>query len=303
MKRKEKGTSKVVGGVRTERTASVLTTRAMLANLSVGVWEGRKKDKETSEEVVDEKGAQKDAAAVWVRTIAPSALKDIGRAVSRGRGLHFRYTLAWDDKGPRILPAAMFMDYSAEMRKLGETFQAAVDAFLAEYPVLVDQAGERLGHLADNVQFPTVQELRRKFYWRVGISPLPDAADFRVDLGEDVTETVKREIEEQANASMNTAMMELFDRLHKAVSKMAERLGDADAIVRDSLVENLADLCELLPKMNVTGDPRLTAMRDEVMKKLTSQEPEALRKNKTVRADTAKAAQDILKRMEGYMGR
>ena len=58
---------------------------------------------------------------------------------------------------------------------------------------------------------------------------------------------------------------------------MAEKLADSDKIFRDSLINNLCDLCDLLPKLNITGDKNLDNMRKEIEQQLCRYMPENLR--------------------------
>ena len=69
---------------------------------------------------------------------------------------------------------------------------------------------------------------------------------------------------------------------------------------RDSVVTNLVKLVDVMPKLNVTGDPELERLTAEVRASLLV-DPKDLRKSDTVRADTAKAAAAIAQHMAGYM--
>lgn len=285
-----------------ENTIS-LSNRAMLVDLRISTWEGRKKDTQVTEEVTEENGASTNAGAWWTRLIPPEDLKPIGSAVHHARTAHFKHTLPWSDSGPRVLPSELFFDYSREMRRLHDEFDMAVDGFLAKYPALVDSAPDRLGKLMPEKGLPSADQIRAKFGYKTNITPIPESRDFRVDLGEGVTDEIRQDIQKQADTALATAMGDLWRQLHVSVSKIAERLGDAKGVFRDSLISNLVELCELMPKMNVTGDKRLEEMRVEVVAKLTKQDTDVLRKNKVVRADAAQAANSILKQMEAYMGK
>ena len=70
----------------------------------------------------------------------------------------------------------------------------------------------------------------------------------------------------------------------------------------DSLVNNIVDLCALLPRLNIADDPRLEEMRQTVESTLCQANPEVLRDNIAVRATTASNAETILSAMAGYMG-
>jgi hypothetical protein len=70
---------------------------------------------------------------------------------------------------------------------------------------------------------------------------------------------------------------------------------------RDTIVTNLVKLVDVLPKLNVTGDPELERLASEVRASLLV-DPQELRKSESVRTETAKAANRIAARMAAYMG-
>ncbi len=286
----------------TTKHTSRLSERAMLATFSVAIWEGRRRDKAVEGNVLAGNHADADAGAWWTRMIPPEALKRVVTALNKGRNTHARLTLPWANDGTRILPADAFMLYRQEMREAQVEYEAAVTEFVQQYPIIISQAAKRLGGLYKSEKLPTPYEVGKKFHWEISIAPLPDAADFRVALGDDIEKEVRDSIESQTKVVIEQAMRSLWDRLYEAVSKVAERLDDPDKIIRDSLIHNLKDLCELLPKLNATGDVYLEIMRKEVVRKLTKCKPDDLRKEPTTRSKAAKDAKNIATAMEKFMG-
>jgi hypothetical protein len=69
----------------------------------------------------------------------------------------------------------------------------------------------------------------------------------------------------------------------------------------DSMITNIVEIVDVLPKLNIAGDTELDRMASEVRKSLVV-DPKELRKSEAVRSDTAKAAVDIAQRMAAYMG-
>lgn len=287
---------------KTETTRDDLTTRAMLATLNISTWSARKKDKDVQRDVTDENKAQRDAGAWWTRIIPPKALSGIGAAEDQARTYHNLHTRPWHDGGCRILPAVTFMEYTKAMREARVKFEEAVELFLSEYPTLVSQAAERLGDLYKPDQYPTVSELRGKFGFNISISPLPSAADFRVDLGAEHVAEIRRQIEADAKATFADSMRSLWERLHGAVQKLADRLGDSEARLHASLISNLAEVCDLLPALNIEGDQTLEAMRQDVVKRLCSQDIEQLREDEAARGQAATTAKAIADRVAQYLG-
>ena len=67
-----------------------------------------------------------------------------------------------------------------------------------------------------------------------------------------------------------------------------------------SLVTNLVKLIDVLPKLNVTHDPELDRLADQVRASLLI-DPQELRQSDSVRVETAKRAAEIASKMAGYM--
>ena len=69
---------------------------------------------------------------------------------------------------------------------------------------------------------------------------------------------------------------------------------------RDSVVTNLVKLVDVLPKLNVTGDPELERLAAQVRASLLV-DPQELRKSEAIRNETAKTASAICDRMAAFM--
>ena len=88
--------------------------------------------------------------------------------------------------------------------------------------------------------------------------------------------------------------------MHNVVGHMLERLSTAEARFKNSLVENIRDICRLMPKLNISEDPLLDQMVIEIKQKLTVHAPEVLRSDPEIRSDTALAAKQIIEKMRHY---
>jgi hypothetical protein len=193
------------------------------------------------------------------------------------------------------------------MRGLSNRFTPAVEALVQQFGQLVEEAKVRLGGLFRPGDYPAPDELRSKFSFETKVMPLPDAGDFRVALGDEEKERIKRQITAAVEASLQVASRELWQRLYEAVSHLAERLqaykvteDGVEHPFRDSVVTNLVKLVDVLPKLNVTGDPELERLAAEVRASLLV-DPQELRKSESVRTETAKAALAISQRLAPYL--
>jgi hypothetical protein len=284
-----------------------LSSRAMLCSLSISMWSARKHDPDASEEIAVRHGAQTDSGRYHKVLLPKQALAEIQKVVSEARQEHYFMTLPWDDNGYRVLPAAAYMDHVERMRTLSNRFSIAVDALARQFLTLIDQAKLRLGGLFRESDYPIPDELRAKFSFDTKVLPLPDAGDFRVALGDEERDRVKRQITAAVEASLQVGTRELWFRLYEAVQHMADRLSaykvteeGVEHPFRDTVVTNLVRLVDILPKLNITNDPELERLAEQVRTSLLV-DPKELRKSESVRAETAKAAAAIAQHMAGYM--
>ena len=275
-----------------------LNEKAMLATLSISQWRAQKHDKNISEEIAQNHGTTPDVGRYNKFLVDRQEVKEIAQVANEARTYHYAHTLPWMDDGCRILTAAMFPEYAAKMQELSGHFRDSCEKFMQAYPSIVQGARMKLNGLFREADYPPLNRLSRKYGFEVKFMPMPDKEDFRVKLSEDERAEIMRNIEESANSAVKEAMKELYLRLHEVVLRMVERLSDSEAVFRDSLVENITRLCLILPKLNLTNDPKLEELRKEVEDKLTKFDPNTLRNDAEARKETAEQADEILKKLQ-----
>ena len=279
-----------------------LSEKAMLVRLTISQWSARKFDKKVSDKVARDYGASADAGRYSKVLIAEEAIQAIAKAANEARTYHYENTLPWRDDGARILPAAQFERYSKSLREFRIKFDRAVSDFVPRYSDYVEAAKSRLNGMFEAADYPPAHELADRYSFETTIDPIPDAPDFRVALQAEDAAAIQASIEARNRVALDTAMRDVWTRLHDTVSRLAERLTDPDAVFRDSLLENLTGLCKVLPALNLTSDPELTRLSDEVQAKLCRFAPDTLRGHKPTRARVAEDASAILDAMKAYTG-
>lgn len=280
----------------------MLREDAMIVRLSIGQWTARKFDKSVTRRVASDYAVDDTVGRYNKTLIARSAIEGITKAVSAARTFHYENTLPWDDGGGRILPSQNFLNYSKKMREYREIFEGAVREFISNYDSYRDDAQAKLGSMFNPTDYPGVREIEHKFKFSTDIEPVPSAEDFRVSIQNADANRIKKELEDRVNARVVEATRDLYVRLNSVVSKVAVKLSDKGAIFRDSLVENVVELVNLLPKLNVSNDPKLAALTAETKKTLCALEPESLRNDEDARSKAAEDAKAILDKMSAYIG-
>ena len=230
-----------------------ISNAAMLVELNISVWTANKIDKDASRKVADDNHAAADAGHFRKNLMAGSHLrKEIADYAAGCRLWHNTRTMPWADRGPRLLPTSLFMDYKSEANARQAYFDNKVSEFLLAYPRLVQTAHNYLGTLFDPADYPEADEVRSKFGFRMVFSPVPDAGDFRIDLPQQELEVMRVQYETHANERVATAMQEQWGKLHGMVQRMSEKLvepGEDEEDKRrwhDTFLTNAHEMCSML---------------------------------------------------------
>lgn len=278
---------------------------AMLVNLTIHFWRGRKHDRVVTERTNENHNAEHDAGRYHKSLFGGkiAEMRAMTTARSRLRDIHNAHTLPWSDEGWRILPVQNYFEYTAAIRAAVEGFNEAVAKFTDAYPRLQIEAAARLGDMYNPEDYPEPYELARKYGVDVEYSPLPSGADFRVALPQDELDRAATLLESRVEKAVALAMEDAWGRLLDTVEKLRDRLTENEGKgLREAVIRNLSDVADVLTRINLTNDPKLEAARARVEKELAVLDPHELRHDKAVREDAAKKADDILNSIQEAFG-
>ena len=280
---------------------SNILTKAMLAKLSISQYNPRRADDNITREVKNTHKVFGDAG-LWVKNIIdPRALSDINSAAMAARSTHYRLSLPWADDGWRILPTTMYTKYQDEVRDRKKDFDQKVSEFVAKYPGYIEDARKALNGMFNSNDYLSADAIASRFGIYVDFSPLPCGSDFRVSLESDELSAMKSDVDQRVKDAVDTAMKDLWTRLAQPIKNMAEKLKEADKVFRNSLIENVKEIVDLIPSLNVTGNVELAKIAKECNTQLMCHTAEDLRDNKKVRKEVQQAAEALLDRMKGYL--
>lgn len=282
-----------------------IDTCALLVEFQTGVWTARKLDKGATDELVHNKNAgAKDAARVNKHLLAGrKELEVISQHVGNVRNRYvYPRTLPWTDSGLRLLPTVQFMEFNTRMQQEENTFWELVEHFITVYPTLITAQAMALGDMFRREDFPSVDEVKAKFAFRVNYLPVPTSGDFRIDVGDAASQELKAKFEQFATERVDLAVAEVRGRLKEHLQRMSDRLtidvAGGEAKTRrfnDSLLETGFELCDLVKSLNIVQDPELEMARKKLEKAIAGVSVDDLRKNTSVRNDVKKDVDAILK--------
>jgi hypothetical protein len=280
----------------------MITERAMLAEVHISIWTAIKHDRKVSREVAAEHGAYAGAGRYNKQLLREAERLESLRSLSgQIRQYFYKITLPWSDEGYRLLPAHFYFELTTKMREFETAFSQQVEEFLAVYPNYIEQVKPELNGLFREEDYPSTEKLRNKFGVRLEVLPIPSGNDFRVTLSEEEQARVAREIDENVRQSLQKGTEDLWTRLKGVVAHMVERLNEPESRFHASLVSNICELVDLLPRLNVNQDEELNRFAGEIRDRLCGFTARDLKKNEILRAATANDAAEILTEMDAVL--
>jgi len=261
-----------------------ISSSAVLVELNISVWPASKVDRETTEAVNTNASAVRDASQTKKNLFAGTSMrKDIDKFAARIRLYHNQHTLPWADKGQRLLPTKLFMEYKQTMDAHEHTFNMMCNNFYVMYPNLINDARMSLGTLFKIEDYPDIEDVKQKFGFRRSVDPIPESGDFRLDVSNSDLEDIKTQYESKFSERLADAMKAPWERLHTTLQAMSQKLtdseGDDKKRYHDSLLTNAQDLCGLLTKLNVTNDPKLEEARQELERSIVGVSMESIKES------------------------
>ena len=278
-----------------------ISSSAVLVSLNISVWPASTIDKEVTTKVLDDAMAHQNAGKFKKDLLAGTSLrKDIENRAARSRQFHAKQTIPWADKGDRLLPTCLFLEYKQTIDKELLEFNGMCEEFFQAYPTLCAAAPVNMGKLFKRDDYPDLDVVRGRFGFRSRISPLPEAGDFRLDVSNqeiaDQIADIKTKYDADMQARLADAMRDPWDRLHKMLTTISSKLTDDKSEGKryhDTLVTNPLELCALLGKLNITKDPKLEDARLQLEATMRHADIEVIKSSPDVR-ESIKAKVDTI---------
>lgn len=277
-----------------------LQDRAMIVTLTCSQFGLTKKDKTASRKTAELFSADEKRVSFSKKLITDEGVvKDIRNLIVEVYSYHNSTTLPWMDNGGRILPSDLYFDYTEKIRHFKEQLETKVDELCSIWSDVKYTAQRELGDLYNEQEFPSTWDLRNKYGIRINIAPFPDVKDFRVNLGQVEIDRLKRQYAESVDVSIQT---ELWGRFRKLVEHYKERMSSEGKLYA-SVLDHLRDFVQLLPKLNITNDPAIEALAQQVQEELLRYPADIIRDNPYLKEDMAEGADKILDQMQDIFGK
>jgi hypothetical protein len=284
-----------------------LSERAILLSLRIHAWSGTAVEKNGARDV--ERAANAVSGTVRARKVLLPAFPEL--LAMQQFNVKFRNdfnerTLAYDE-GTRLAPTATAQE---TIRWIGDTIsegEKLADALAFAYPDHLQLAEDKLGTLFDRRLYPSPMEIRNKFGYRLTPSVVPDTDQLRNFPGfspeevDNIVAKANESVKSQLGEAMRDLWTRVYDVTHAMHEKLSKPIGEKGAVFRDSLVRNVEELADVLPKLNLFEDPIIANMARYLKGDLSNTSLHMLRTDPTVRAERAERARKLAEVAKSYL--
>jgi hypothetical protein len=286
---------------------SLLSTRALLVRPSWSVWRGEITDRAASNATAEQHKADRKQVRTTKFLVSKEVIDPIASEAGAMRSFVRQETLPWRWDGVSLLPTDNYLHFCEGWRDRKAAFDGAVSTLIRGWHLHVLAGQRALGTLANEYDYPSREEVAGRFSATIEVFPVPDAADFRAAVSESEAEAIRQQLSDYADAQLRDAQSYLWQQMQEHVGHIAERLaaygkdeatGKVVGKFHDTLIGNLRLLCDRLSRLNVTADPAIEAMRQELKAKLCPYEPDDLRQDDGLRASVKDEAERLIQQMQ-----
>lgn len=270
---------------------------AVLVKLSISIFPNTRQDRAITDHVKLTK-ALGNGAGKWVKYKLPDeSLEPIRKFCGEVRAFHYLHTSIWED-GQRLLSAKARPNHDGRFTDHFEPqFKKLVDEFCAQYPNWIEQARIMHGATFDSADYPELETIRGMFRINREYCPVPKPEHFNAEM----KGMYGMALQALTEKKIGDAMADAWDRLIKPVQAMAEKLSSPDSIFRDSLVENVRQMVQIIPDLNLTNDGALKEAAEIIQAQLATLNVDTLRESKVDRKDAAEKAKALVAKF-GQLG-
>lgn len=274
-----------------------MNTKALIVRVKITKPGQSEADDQLTSEVHNAHGMTEEAGR-YTRALYPrDAFKDVATVEGKVRRYHTSQqgkrlilsALGW------ICPGPFVEEYHAKIGELESEFWPAVDRVAENWPAILRKCRETQGDRYNADDYPRQEQVRSNFTFRRILSPMPKPSaigdlDF---LCEARISEIRGQMEADILRAAQDGSSQALGRVLEYVQRISNVLSKPDPTIHDKLIENLREMLDLAPALNLAGDPSINAAVAVCRQRLLVA-PDVLRDSALQRRMVAGAAKNIL---------
>lgn len=268
-------------------------------------------DRNASEKVNVDNGAISKAASVSVNRLAGADVfhKNITSIQNKATTMLKQMSQPFGEEDVwRLLPNAQFENFIKAIGPIKQEYDKALASLAENAPDIIEKAKANVGNF--EIKVPTIEEMLGAYELRADFRPIPDGANFR-GLDDNTINKLRRSHDTRLEQAVHIAEKDTLERFVDPLQRFVERMRAYDereanpdtkakvGIFRDSVITNIKDLHEVLGSFNITGNPRLTQLGNDLAE-LVNTKPDTLRESQMVRTAQTARAQEVIDNLKAW---
>jgi hypothetical protein len=222
-------------------------------------------------------------------------------------------TVPWTT-GVDMLNIDHYIEFTSGLRQRVDDAHRAVDTLCLSWEDEVKADLERLSeialakgkpNLANENDYPDVDELRSKFGIHIRFMPVPTTGDFRVEISDDDKASLQQQLDDAGVNANKHVIKSMIEPMERAIAKLSVPIGNNGSVFRDTLVDNLVEVTERMNKINLSDDATIQDsidnLRDLISTYASEQGKDLLRSNQTSREKAVNDIDSLCKQMSGLV--
>lgn len=287
----------------------MLANRGLLVSLTLGLFDPKKRDKTRTKEIADRNGASATMFSVSKRLFPEQAAEAIRNHDAATRSFFMDNTSPFAD-GLRLLDIRNFDSFmgtqpgSRGLRQMKSERELLVSNYRRQYSEFVEQSRNLLGDTFDGSQYPDADKAVSKFTFELETLPVPESGHLAFTLAGEEMASLRRHFEERESRATETAVIDMIAKLSEPLCRFATRVqfnGAAADGVR-ALWDDLRSICDRIPRINITDDQRVLALRDALRTEILDKfQVDAVIGDEEIRDDAQAKTRDLLVRIQSEL--
>jgi hypothetical protein len=215
-----------VGDFRRTRVPSVisLSTSAVLVSVDVKTWTATKQDSIVADEVTDNKKADRGSGK-FVKSLLQGNMqyRDIINCRQKIYNWLSQSAYRWNHSQD-LVPTIDLPRFTREFSMYEDLFNVYVEEFIKVYPQAVSNQAMQQGDLYDSSDYPSAEEVRRKFSLNLYVSEVPEQ-DFRCQISNELARDLKINYQRQTEGIVKNVLSQQIDRVTKVMESISHCCG------------------------------------------------------------------------------
>ena len=262
--------SKIGGFKMDKERRSALSQQCVLVRLTFKHPSGIKKDNDLSRQLAELNNVADAKLVPASKHIYGHDINKYFRSISNSFRNHWfnPKTLPWSDasdidedghkiKGWRLCPNTILDTLEDKFNESKIEWEKEVDGFCKNYDSMKEGARRNLGDAFDADNYPSVEEIRKKFKFHMETALIPEfTSDIRITASERMQKRIEADALNRANNNIKEAMVVTVGALVESAEHLSTKLSEynpkskKDSFFNQSSIDNLRNAVEMLPAIN-----------------------------------------------------